>query len=52
MLDTHNKEDLKLVPTKIDPKFNLCFDASKRLIGMNGSCDDDLLRAGNSKLKK
>ena len=50
--DTHNKEDLKLLPAKIDPLFYLYFDASKRLIGMNRSYVDDLQRPGNFKLKR
>ena len=50
-LDTHNKEDLELVPEKIYPVLFLCFNSSKRLIGMNRSCVDDILHAGNSKLK-
>ena len=51
-LDAHHKEDLRMLPTKIDLVFYLCFDNNKRLLGMNGSYVDDLLRAGNSKVKK
>ena len=41
-----------MIPARVDPVYYLCFDPNKRLIGMNGSYVDDLLRAGNSKLKK
>ena len=50
--DTQNKENFKLILTKIDPVFYLCFDESKRSIGMNRSFVDDLLCAGDSKFKK
>ena len=47
-LDAQNKTDLKMIPSKVDPVYNLRFDSNKHLIGMNGSYVDDLLRAGNS----
>ena len=33
--DGQNKETLYMIPTKVHRVSNLCFDTSKRLIGMN-----------------
>ena len=51
-LDAHNEIDLRMVSRRVDPVYYLRFDSNKRLIGMNRSYVDDLLRAGNSKFKK
>ena len=52
MLVTHNKYDQKLVLQKIDPVFYKFFHSNNVFIGINGSEVGDLLRAGNSELKK
>ena len=50
-LDLHNREDLIMIATMVDPVICLNLEYSKRLIGMNSSYVDDSLRAGNAKLK-
>ena len=44
-LDDHVQIDLKMIPTIIDLSFNCQFE-DKRLVRINGSYVDDLLRAG------